>query len=67
MVVPVSVEAEFRAIALGVCELLRMQIVLDDLCIIYAASMKLLCDDEVVISVAHYLIHHDRIKHIEID
>jgi len=62
-----SAEAEFRVMAQGVCELLWMKIILDDLKIKYEASMSLACDNKSVISTAHNLVQHDRTKHVEID
>jgi hypothetical protein len=62
-----SAEAEFRAMAQGVCELLWMKIILDDLKIEYEAPMRLFCDNKSAISIAHNPVQHDRTKHIEID
>ena len=61
-----SAEAEFRAMAQGVCELLWMKIILD-LKIKYEAPIGLVCDNKSVISIAYNPIQHDRTKHIEID
>ena len=30
-------------------------------------SMKLCCDNQVAISIAHNPVHHDRTKHVEVD
>ena len=62
-----SAEAEFRAMAQGVCELLWMKIILDDLRIKYEAPMKMFCDNKSAISIAHNPVQHDRTKHVEID
>ena len=62
-----SVEAEFRAMAQGICELLWMKIILDDLKIKYEVPMKLFCDNKSTISIAHDPVQHDRTKHTEID
>ena len=59
-----SAEAESRVIAQGVCELLWMKIILDDLKIKYEAAMKLY---KLAISIAHNPVQHDRTKHIEIE
>lgn len=48
-----SVEAEPRAIAHGVCELLRLQIILDDLKIEWQGSMKLYRDYKSAINIGH--------------
>ncbi|RVW27180.1 Retrovirus-related Pol polyprotein from transposon RE1 [Vitis vinifera] len=62
-----SVESEFRAIAQGLCELLWLKIILDDLRIKWDGLMKLYCDNKSTINIAHNSIQHDRTKHIEID
>ena len=62
-----SAEAEFRVMAQGVCELLWMKIILDDLKIKYEAPMGLACYNKSAISIAHNPVQHDRTKHIEID
>jgi len=50
----------------GVCELLWMKIILDDLKIKYEAPMGLACDNKSAINIAHNPVQHDRTKHIEI-
>ena len=62
-----SVEAEFRAMAAGVCKLLWVKIILEDLKVQWSKPMKLYCDNKSAISIAHNQMQHDRIKHIEID
>ena len=62
-----SAEAEFRAMAQGVCELLWMKIILEDLKIKYEAPIGLVCVNKSAISIAHNPIQHDPTKHIEID
>jgi len=62
-----SAETQFRVMAQGVCELLWMKIILDDLKINYEAPMGLVCDNKSAISIAHNLVQHDRTKHVEID
>lgn len=62
-----SAESEFRAIAQGLCELLWLKIILDDLRIKWDGPMKLYCDKKSAIDIAHNPVQHDRTKHIEID
>ena len=62
-----SAEAEFRAMAQGVCELLWLKIILEDLKINCDGPMKLYCDNKSAISIAHNPVQHDRTKHIEVD
>ena len=62
-----NAEAEFRAMAQGVCELLWLKIILEDLKIKWDGPMRLYCDNKAAISIAHNPVQHDRTKHIEID
>jgi hypothetical protein len=62
-----SAEAEFWAMAQGICELLWMKIILEDMKIKWDGSMRLYCDNKSAISIAHNPIHHNWTKHIEID
>ena len=62
-----SAEAEFRAMAQGVCELLWLKIILEDLKIKWEEPMRLYCDNKSAINIAHNPVQHDRTKHIEID
>ena len=62
-----SAEAEFKAMAAGVCELLWVKIILEDLKVQWSKPMKLYCDNKSTISIAHNPVQHDRTKHIEID
>lgn len=62
-----SAEAEFRAMAQGICELLWLKIILEDLRIKWDAPMRLYCDNKSAISIAHNPVQHDRTKHIEVD
>ena len=62
-----SAEAEFRAMALALCEILWLRIILDDLRISVQDTVKLWCDNQSAISIAHNPVQHDRTKHIEID
>ena len=62
-----STESEFKVIAQGLCELLWLKIILDDLRIKWDDPMKLYCDKKSAINIVHNLIQQDRTKHIEID
>ena len=48
-----SAETKFRAVALGLCELLWMRIVLKDLKIDVKEPIKLFCENQSTISIAH--------------
>ena len=62
-----SAEAEFKAMAQGISELLQIFIILIDLGITLKGPMKLYCDNQDAINIAHNPVHHDRTKHVEID
>ena len=62
-----SAEAEFRALAQGICELLWMRIILNDMKIQCEGPMNLFCDNKSAIRIAHNPVQHDMTKHIEID
>ena len=62
-----STELEFRVIAQGLCELLWLKIILDDLRIKWDYPMKLYYDNKSAINIAHNPIQHDRTKHIEVE
>ncbi|KAL0556045.1 hypothetical protein IC582_004550 [Cucumis melo] len=62
-----SVEAEYRAMSLGICEEIWLQKVLSDLHQECETPLKLFCDNKVAISIANDPVQHDRTKHVEID
>ena len=62
-----SAEVEFRAMALGIRELLWIKLILEDLKIKWERPMRLLCDNKSTINIAHNPVQHDRTKHIQVD
>jgi len=62
-----SAEAEFRALAHGICEGMWLKRVLCELRIPITKPMRVLCDNQSAISIAKNPVHHDRTKHVEID
>ena len=62
-----TAEAEFHAIAHGVCELLWLKILLTELRLFKHGPLMLYCDNKAAIDIANNPVHHDRTKHIEID
>ncbi|KAL4035820.1 hypothetical protein IC575_004527 [Cucumis melo] len=62
-----SVEAEYRAMSLGICEEIWLQKVLSDLHQECETLLNLFCDNKAAISIANNPIQHDRTKHVEID
>ena len=53
--------------ALGMCELLWLKIVLEDLKVKWEGPIRLYCDNKSAISIAHNPVQHDRTKHVEVD
>ncbi|GAV57746.1 LOW QUALITY PROTEIN: hypothetical protein CFOL_v3_01282, partial [Cephalotus follicularis] len=62
-----SAESEYRAMAQGVCELIWLKRLLNDLGIMHESSMRLFCDNKSAIIISHNPVQYDRMKHIEID
>jgi hypothetical protein len=62
-----TAEAEYRAMTLGVTEMLWLRALLVELKIDQRAQMKLWCDNKSAISIANNSVQHDITKHIEID
>ena len=54
-----SVEAEYRAIALGICELLWLKSLLGELKITTKGPMKSYCDNKTTINISSNPIQHD--------
>ena len=67
MVARSSVEAEYRGMAHGVCELLWIKQVLQDLRIDYGTSMGLHCDNKAATEIAHNPVQHDHTKRVGVD
>ncbi|RVW30661.1 Retrovirus-related Pol polyprotein from transposon RE1 [Vitis vinifera] len=62
-----SAEAEFRAMAQGICEGIWLNGLLEELRVPLKHPMVLYCDNQAAISIAKNPVHHDRTKHVEID
>jgi transposase InsO family protein len=62
-----SAEAEFRGMALGLCELLWLKILLSDLGYSPTQPLRLHCDSKAACDIAHNPVQHDRTKHVEVD
>lgn len=62
-----SAEAEYRGMALGICEILWIQNLLKDLGHLSPSPMKLFCDNQAARDIAHNPVQHDRTKHVEVD
>lgn len=62
-----SIEVEFRAMALAICELLWIRIMLNDLMVEGSGLMKLYYNNKSTISIAYDPVQHIRTKHMELD
>ncbi|CAH9070098.1 unnamed protein product [Cuscuta epithymum] len=62
-----SAEAEFRAMANGICEGIWLNQVLKELHLPLECPIKLYCDNKAAISIANNPVQHDRTKHVEVD
>ena len=62
-----SAEAEFLAMALGICELLWKKMILQDLKIKSEGTMWLYWDNKSAINIVHNPAQNARTKHIEVD
>jgi hypothetical protein len=62
-----SAEAEFRGMALGVCEALWLSLLLRDLGYPPRQPIRLYCDNKATCDIAHNPVQHDCTKHVEVD
>ena len=62
-----SAEAEFRAMAQGICEGIWLNRLLEELRVPSKHPIVLYCDNQPAISIAKNPVHLDRTKHVEID
>ena len=62
-----SAEAEYRGMAQGVCELLWLRNLLQDLGVKPKYAMQLYCDNKASIDISQNLVQHDCTKHVEVD
>ena len=62
-----SAEAKFRAIAQGMCEVIWLERLLEDLKIPLIQPTRVYSDSKSTISIMKNPIQHDRMKHVRID
>lgn len=62
-----SVEAEFRAVAQGMCKVLWLKKILKELKVKVEVPIKLYCDNKATINIAHNPLQQDWTKQMEID
>ena len=52
--------------AQGICKLLWLKLVLEELKVANGGLMKLYCDNKAATSIYHIPVHHNRAKHVEV-
>lgn len=62
-----SAEAEYRAMALTVCEMIWLKVLLGDLNVTLSRPMTLYCDSMAALHIGANPVFHERRKHIEVD
>ncbi|KAH9783645.1 hypothetical protein KPL71_009401 [Citrus sinensis] len=62
-----SAEAEYRGMALGICEGLWISFILNDLGYPSQQPIQLYCDNKAARDIAHNPVQHDQTKHVEVD
>ena len=62
-----SAGAEYRSMAHGVCEIMWLKRVLEELKRPVIMPMKLYCNKKAAINIAHNPVQHDRTKYVEVD
>jgi len=62
-----TAEAEYRATALSLSEMIWIKDLLSELKVLRKKTMVLHCDSQSAINIANNPVQHDRTKHIEID
>ena len=60
-------EAEFRAMAHGICKGIWIKRVLEEIWVQIERPIHFYCDNQSAISIAKNLVHHDRTNHVEIN
>ena len=62
-----TAEAEYRAMALALCEMMWLKGLLKELRVLKNETMLLHCDNVAAINITNNPIQFDRMKHVEID
>lgn len=62
-----SVEAKFKSMVHGICELLWFRMLIIELGLHVPEPMNLYCNNKAAINIAHDPVQHDKTKHVEVD
>ena len=62
-----SAEAEFRAMAHGICKGMWLKQLLIELKVVSSDQINILCDNQAAISIGKNQVHRDCTKHVEIN
>ncbi len=62
-----SAETEFPGIAKGLCEILWLRRLLEEIDFATHGAIKLFCDNKNAINISHNPVQHDRSKHVDVD
>lgn len=62
-----SAEAEYRSMALTVCEVMWLKQLLKDLGLSNMKSVPLFCDNQAALAISANPVHHEKTKHVAID
>ncbi|XP_021836873.2 uncharacterized mitochondrial protein AtMg00810-like [Spinacia oleracea] len=62
-----SAEAEYRSMALTVCEVIWLKQLLKDLSLTHLGTTLIHCDNQAALAMAANPVHHERTKHVDID
>lgn len=62
-----SAEAEYRSLALTTCEVLWLQQLFKDLGLHTLHPTTIKCDNKAALSIVANPVHHERIKHVDMD
>ena len=65
MVARSNAKVEFKSVALGICEMLWIRRLLEELKI--SSTLPIYSDNKAAILIAHNPVLHDRTKHVELD
>lgn len=62
-----TAEAEYRSMALTVCEVMWLKQLLKDLGLHHIGSTPIHCDNQAALAIAANPVHHEKTKHVDID